>query len=177
MVYGKHCLSLDEVLELIREGQSPKDVAEQIGITERSLAMRFESADRLEEYKMAKSTFKAVSTSSVDVGKLMALADSGETLMRACCVLHYPRSVVIKRLNDDNRHIEYYVRYISAENHIDVPKVDSEGYFMGPREILVGLVPALPEDLQETLSGCIDQIDEYVKNGATLSRMCRGDRP
>jgi len=177
MAFGKNCPSLDEVLDLIREGQSPKDVAEEIGISERSLAMRFEQAGRTEEYKQVKSTFKAVSASSVDVKKIMELADSGVTLKKACCILHYPRSVVIKRLDGDNRHIEYYVRSISAANHIDVPRIDSETYFMGPREIIVGIIPLLPDDLREAVSGALDQIDGYITDGATLSRMCRRDAP
>lgn len=172
MPFGQSSLSLDECSKLIRDGQSPKDVAEIIGISERSLAELYTRQGREDEYKVIKQMSMSVASTKVDVEKVMEYADKGISIKKACVMLGIPRSVVIRKLDDDGRHIEYEVRSISASHGIGIPEVDPEGY-KAHREALVSTIPLLPEEARQRVTEAIRWMDSTVKNAAKLSRMCR----
>lgn len=167
--------TLDEILELIRGGRTPKDVAGGLGITERAIRNRFQSAGRLQEYDNTVRAMESERARNVDLSALMGFADQGRTLNQACVDLGYARADVMRRLEDDGRVVEFYARRYSALNGSRVPAVDAMGYHSGPRSVLVSLIPGLSDEDAARLRDAITSIDQLVRDGASLSRLCGGE--
>lgn len=166
--------TLDEILESVRNGTRPKEVARLHGVTERYIRDRMDAAGRSVEYRNAVLACEAVNVRQVDVEGLMERADRGLTFNLACVDMGYPRATATRRLMDEGRMGEFYIRSCAAIRGQKVPSVDSTAYFDSPRTVLVSLIPKLSEDDAERLRRAIEEMDRTIRDGATLSRMCGG---
>ena len=163
---------------MIRDGKSPKMVAADLGISQRAIQNRFDRAGRLDEYRNVVMDAEAKAVARVDADALMECADKGLSLNSACIELGYPRATAIRRLEDERRMGEFYIRTYAARNHTPIPVVDSEVYREGPRRAIVSAIARAPtEDVAESLKEALMSIDRMVSDGAKLSAMCGGNRP
>ena len=167
-------VTLDEIVDRIRGGTAPKTLASELGITERAIRNRFEKAGRLSEYQNIVKSAQAESASRVDVSAIMSLADSGMSFNQACVELGYPRTTATRRLEDDGRMPEFYVRSYAARGGFTVPRVDASSYHEGPRRTFVSLIPKVSDEDADELRDAIRLMDAMVRDGATLSRICNG---
>lgn len=169
--------TLDEILESVRNGTRPDEVARAHGVTERYIRNRMDAAGRFEEYRNAIMACEAVNVRQVDVEGLMERADRGLTLNLACVDMGYPRATATRRLSEEGRLGEFYIRSCAAIRGQKVPSVDSASYFDGPRSVLVSLVPKLSDEDAVHLREAIWSLDVMIRDGAALSRMCGGGSP
>jgi len=170
-------MSLDEIMECIRSGEDPKDLAMKMGVNERTIRYRASVAGRSAEYIDVKKKNMSDRTSSVDVSSLMALADKGMTLDSACVELGHPKKIVTLRLENDGRLAEFYIRSQESRQGNPIPVISSEEYHEGPREILISVIPKLPESMRDSMKEAIQAVDRMISDGSRLSRLCGGDRP
>lgn len=167
-------ITLDEVLERIRNGTDPKDLAREMGVNERTLRYRATVAGRLPEYRSVVDTFRADQRSAVDVDGLMKLADRGQSLNSACVEVGCARSTATARLESDGRLAEFYMRSQEARRGKTIPRVSSEEYHQGPRMVLVGMMAQIPEDSRDAYRSAILRIDGMMSDADRLSRLCGG---
>lgn len=168
-------VTLDEIVGMLREGRTPKQVAVSLGITERAIRNRFDRAGRLSEYENIVLDTQARAADRVDVSALMGMADRGMSFNSACIALGYPRATATKRLEDDGRMGEFYIRSYAARDNVTIPTVDSIGYHQGPRRVILALTNSLESEEDRTaLIQAVHDVDLLVRDGATLSRLCGG---
>lgn len=167
-------ITLDEVLERIRSGTDPKELASEIGVSERTFRNRASKAGRLPEYKAVVASYRASEASKIDLDALMALADQGMSLNAACVKVGCSRTTATDRLTSENRLAEFYVRSQEARNGRTIPVVSSQEYHSGPRETLISAIPKLPPETKEAFMGAIRAVDSMISDADRLSRLCGG---
>ena len=160
-------ITLDEVFERIRTGTDPKALADELGVSERTLRYRATSAGRLSEYKAVVDAYHAGKRSEVDVDRLMALADEGQSLNSACVEVGCARSTATARLENDGRLAEFYMRSQEARRGKTIPQVSS-------RTVLIGMMAQIPEDSRDEYRSAILRIDGMMSDADKLSRLCGG---
>ena len=167
-------MTLDEIMERIRSGTDPKDLASELGVSERTFRNRATQAGRLGEYKAVVASYRATQASSIDVDSLMSLADRGTSLNDACVQLGYRRTTATSRLTSENRLAEFYMRSQEARGGRTIPSVSSETYHSGPREVLISAIPQLPKENRQTFMDAVRSVDSMISDADRLSRLCGG---
>ena len=168
-------VTLDEIVGMLREGRTPKQVEAFLGITERAIRNRFDRAGRLSEYENIVRDSQAKAAGRVDVSAIMGLADKGMSFNSACIELGYPRATATKRLEDDGRMGEFYIRSYAARDRVVIPKVDAVEYHEGPRRVILSMAAKLDsEEDRAALIQAVQSVDFLIRDGARLSQMCGG---
>lgn len=169
--------TLDEIVGMLREGRTPKQVAASLGITERAIQNRFDRAGRLDEYRNVVMASKAEASGKVDVFALMELADRGMSFNSACIELGYPRATATRRLEDERRMGEFYIRSYAARDNVSIPRIDAVEYHEGPRRVILSMAQRLDsEEDRRALIQAVQSVDFLIRDGARLSQMCGGCR-
>ena len=168
-------VTLDEIVVMLREGRTPRQVAASLGVSERAVQNRFDRAGRLSEYRNVVKASEAEASRKVDVEAVMALADRGMSFNSACIALGYPRATATRRLEDERRMGEFYMRSYAARDNIPIPGVDAVGYHEGPRRVILSMAQKLEsEGDRRALIRAVESVDVIVRDGARLSAMCGG---
>ena len=167
-------ITLDEVFERLRSGTHPRELAEELGVSQKTLRNRSVQAGRLEEYKASVAAGRAHQAWLVDIDRLMACADRGMSFNSACVECGYCRTTASMRLEDEGRMGEYYLRQQEARKGHVIPKVSAQEYRQGARLTLVSLMPKLSEEDADALRAAIEFIDRAMSDGDALSRLCGG---
>lgn len=167
-------IALDEVFERIRTGTSPKELASELGISERTLRYRATQAGRLPEYKAVVEAYYSGERSKIDVDGLMDMADRGMSLNSACIEMGYSRTTATNRMEDEGRLAEFYMRSQEARRGKSIPRVSSETYHNGPRETLIGMMSKIPAESVDAYRDAILSIDSMISDADRLSRLCGG---
>ena len=169
-------VTLDDIVVMLREGRTPKQVAASLGITERAIQNRFDRAGRLSEYRNVVRASEAEASRRVDVEAIMGLADRGMSLNSACIELGYPRATATRRLEDERRMGEFYMRSYAARGHFPIPRIDAMEYHEGPRRVILSMAQKLGSDEdRRALIQAVQSVDSLVSDGAKLSAMCGGN--
>lgn len=167
-------ITLDEVFERLRSGTHPRELADELGVSERTLRNRSVQAGRLEEYRASVAAGRSRMAWQVDIDRLMSCADRGMSFNSACVECGYRRTTASMRLEDEGRMGEYHMRQQEARKGRIIPKVSAQEYRQGARMTLVSLVPKLSEADADALRAAIESIDRAMSDGDALSRLCGG---
>ena len=167
-------VTLDEIFERVRRGQTPRQVASDLGITMCAIRNRMREAGRWDEFQAVAAMTTADLVAAVDVGALMAKASEGVSLNRACVELGYTRAVAEEALESVDRTAEYHVRRQAARMGIPVPSLDAMSYHKGPRAAITAVIPLLDDERRASVMEALTAIDGMIRDGATLSRICGG---
>ena len=165
---------MDEVFERLRTGTHPRDLADELGVSQKTLRNRSVQAGRLEEYKASVAAGRSHREWLVDVDRLMSCADRGMSFNSACVECGYCRTTASMRLEDEGRMGEYYIRQQEARKGREIPRVSAPEYRQGARLTLVSLMPKLSEEDADALRAAIEYVDRAMSDGDALSRLCGG---
>ena len=165
---------MDEVFERLRTGTHLRDLADELGVSQKTLRNRSVQAGRLEDYKASVAAGRSHREWLVDVDRLMSCADRGMSFNSACVECGYCRTTASMRLEDEGRMGEYYIRQQEARKGREIPRVSAQEYRQGARLALVSLMPKLSEEDADALRAAIEYVDRAMSDGDALSRLCGG---